>query len=138
MIAILNKRTIIRLVLITWVAIWVGLLIAEDKDGQYRTFAYLYSHGPAEKARYIAGERLSDLVAFCRANIPEGSTYRMKEFGNLSMNEVRARYELWPLKCVKDDPDYIIVYEDKGEPVGGYGEFRRFDGQGLILKKEGR
>ncbi|MDD4013964.1 MAG: hypothetical protein PHW14_07215, partial [Candidatus Omnitrophica bacterium] len=98
-------------------------IIKEDKDGQYAMLGYLYTHTPDENMRHVVGERLQDFVAFSKDNIPRDATFGMRNFGNLTLGEVRARYMMWPWRCIgtKDMPDYIIVWEDTGEPVEGYG-----------------
>ena len=133
----LTKSVVLRLIIIAWVMTWAGLLIHGKKDRQYKALAYLYTHAPEERLRYVTGERLSDFIDFCRENLPEDATYRLWCFGNLSLDEVRARYELWPLKRVKDNADFILSFEDKGEVLEGYKEYKRFDGNGLIMIREG-
>ena len=131
----MNKQNMLKIIFAVWIVLWIFFLVREDKSDQYRELRYLYAHNSAENARYIAGEDLYDFLVFCKDNIPTGFTYRLSGFQKFSIDEMRARYFLWPLKSIADNPDFIIVYGGKGEKVPGYKVFMKFDNKGCILER---
>ncbi|MFH1552512.1 MAG: hypothetical protein ABID83_02585 [Candidatus Omnitrophota bacterium] len=133
---ILNKRNIFKTIFAVWIVLWIFFLIREDKDGQYRSLGYLYTHGYNDKVRYVLGDELYDFLIFCRQQIPEGSSYELVGFKKFSIYEVRARYFLWPLRHVKEDPDFKIVYEGQETPGDGYREYKRYGAKGRLLARE--
>ncbi|MGB2601814.1 MAG: hypothetical protein WBD00_04165 [Candidatus Omnitrophota bacterium] len=109
MIKALNKEHVFKVIIIVWLVLWVFFLIREDKDGQYKSLKYMYTHNQAEGMRHVYGEGLYDLVSYCADNMREGTTYNMAGFKRFSIKEVRARYLLWPFKRVDRDADYIVM-----------------------------
>ena len=133
----MTKKDIFKIILIVWVVLWVFFLAREDKDGQYGTLSYLYSHKYVDKARHIIGADLFDLLMFSRVNIPEGSSYELLGFKVFSIFEVRARYFLWPLQSVEKDSDFKIVYGKGFARIPGYNEYKRCGSSGRLLVREG-
>ncbi|GEM_PF-1133560 len=133
-----NKRAILKAVFAAWLVLWMFFLIREDKDGQYGGLRYLYTHDHGSKVRYIIGDKLYGFLVFCRQSIPEGSTYELAGFERFSVNKVRARYFLWPLKNVEGDADFRIVYGREDTEPEGYKEYKQYGGTGRILVKEER
>ena len=132
----MNKQRILKLAFAVWIVLWVFFLAREDKDGQYRSLAYNYTHGYADKVRYLMGADLYDFLVFVAGNMPEDATYELAGFEKFSIDEVRARYFLWPLKSSAGGADFRVVYGG-GEPPGpGYAEYKKGPG-GRLLKKEG-
>jgi hypothetical protein len=105
----MNKHLVFKIILSVWLILWVLFLIREDKEGQYRSLAFMYTHGREEGMRHLYGEGLYDLAVYCAKNMREGSTYNMTGFAKFSIEEVRARYLLWPLRRVDRDADYIVM-----------------------------
>ena len=130
------KKNILKIIFAVWIVLWVFFLVREDKDGQYRDLRYMYTHGYEDKSSYVMGDELYDFLVFCRKNMPEGATYELSGFENLSIGEVRARYFLWPFRRVEKDPDFIIVCGKKGAKVPGYSRRAQYDGPGCLLVKE--
>ncbi|MEA3489281.1 MAG: hypothetical protein U9R44_02930 [Candidatus Omnitrophota bacterium] len=127
----------LKLIFTVWVVLWVFFLVREDKDGQYGSLAYLYTHGYNDKVRYIMGGRLYDFLVFCERYMPKGTTFDLSGFEPFSIDEVRARYFLWPLRSVGNNPDFVIVYgETTGSPAG-YKEYKRYGKTGRLLIREG-
>lgn len=133
---ILDKKVVFKTVFAAWLVLWVIFLIREDKDGQYGTLRYLYTHGYDDKLRHIMGNGLYEFLIFCRQNIPEGSTYELTGFERFSVSEVRARYFLWPLKDVGENADFKIVYGKEGARSADYKEYKRYSDTGYILVKK--
>lgn len=131
------KRKIFRLILTVWFVLWAFFLLREDKDGQYKTLTYLYSHSYGDKIRYIMGVDLYDFLIFCKQHIPRDSTYELLGFKKYAIGEVRARYFLWPSRRVESDGDFKIIYAKKVVTVSGYKEHKRYNGKGHLLAREG-
>jgi len=132
----IKKKVFLQILFAVWVVLWVVFLIREDKDGQYRMLRDLYGLEGEEKSRYVLGGELYDLMVFCRQSIPQGSTYEILGFEKYSIDEVRARYFLWPLRAGSRDTDFKIACRGTGAPPG-YVEYKRFDGNGCLLVKKG-
>ena len=132
-----NKQRILKVIFIAWIAFWIFFLIREDKDGQYQAMKYLYTHAGEERTRFIIGEPLYGFLLYCRENIPVGSSYELLGFKKFSINEERARYFLWPLVSVSEEPDYKIVYGKGVSSVPGYKEYGRHGEDGrLFIRKD--
>ena len=108
----MNKRNIFSIILIVWTVLWIVFLVREDKDGQYRTLGYLYAHTPQEGMQHLMGDKLYSFIRYCKENIPPDATYQMFGFEDFSIDEVRARYFLWPRKRVEEGADFEVVYGD--------------------------
>ncbi len=130
---ILKKTNIFKLILTVWLVLWLFFLIREDKDNQYQSLGYLYTHGYDEKIEYLLGGELYDFLVFCRGNMPEGSTYEILGFEKFSIKEVRARYFMWPLKSVGEDPDFKIVHGGQEADTRGYKEHKEYGPAGRLL-----
>ena len=130
------KKRIFAIILIVWVVLWMFFLVREDKDGQYRMLKYFDTHSPEERVSFLVGDDLYDFLVFCRKNISPGATYELLGFEEFSIKEVRARYLLWPLKSVAEDPDFMIVYGEPARKVPGYKEYRTYGNTGLILARK--
>ncbi|MGD2278783.1 MAG: hypothetical protein PVH45_01655 [Candidatus Omnitrophota bacterium] len=134
----MNKQKFLKSVFIAWIALWVFFLIREDKDGQYKMMGYLYAHSGEDNARYITGEKLYDFILFCKDNILPGSTYELAGFEKFSIDEVRARYYLWPLVSDADEPDFRIVYGGEVKPARGYKMYMRYGDDGYVAVRKDR
>jgi hypothetical protein len=132
----LKKENFLKLVFAVWLTLWVFFLVREDKDGQYKTLKFLYTHNTEEKTGYIMGEELYGFLLFCRDNVPAGSTYELTGFKKFSIDEVRARYFLWPLRNTSENPDFKIVYSRKKQRIPGYNTYKQHDGAGYLLVRE--
>ena len=130
----MHKKRVLTIVFIIWVVLWVVFLVREDKDDQYKSLVYAYTHSPEENVRYMMGKDLYDLLILSKTDIPEGSTYVLEGFDEFSIKEVRARDYLWPLKSVKDNPDYVIIYGSQQVDAPGYAEYRKI-AAGKILAR---
>jgi hypothetical protein len=131
-----NKLRVFKIIFIVWIVLWVLFLAREDKDGQYRMLYHLYTHDGTDNVRYVVGSDLYDFLVFCKDSIPTGFTYRLSGFKEFSIDEVRARYFLWPLKSVEKDPNFVIIYGREEEKVLGYREYRKYRDRGCILIRE--
>ena len=109
MLKAVKKEHVFKTITFVWLVLWVFFLIREDKDGQYRSLMYMYTHDQQENMRHVYGEGLYDLVSYCADNMREGSTYNMTGFDRFSIKEVRARYLLWPFERVDRDADYMVM-----------------------------
>ncbi|MGB2629607.1 MAG: hypothetical protein WBD17_00005, partial [Candidatus Omnitrophota bacterium] len=123
----------LKLVFVVWIALWVLFLVREDKDGQYGALKYLYTHSGEDRTRFIIGEPLYGFLLYCRENIPMGSSYQLLGFKKFSIDEVRARYFLWPLVSVPEDPDFKVVYGKGVSSALGYKEYGRYGEAGCLL-----
>jgi hypothetical protein len=123
---------ILRAVLLTWTILWIVFLVRQSKRGQYDDLRNFYSGDYGSKVRYILGGDLADLLVFSAQNIPAASTYDIRGFERFSVREVRARYYLWPLYRVEENPDFVIVYGSSSPALEGYEEFRSLKGIGKI------
>jgi len=134
----MSRGAVLKSVLAVWIALWLFFLAREDKDGQYASLNYMYTHSASENARYVVGADLYDFLILCGKTMPPGSTYRLDGFGNFSIDAVRARYILWPLRSVEKDADFIAVYGRTDASYPGYSW--RAGGGGMncvILEREG-
>ncbi|MBU0571246.1 MAG: hypothetical protein KJ995_04945 [Candidatus Omnitrophica bacterium] len=125
-----NSRTIKKtliVVLIVWTAIWLFFLVREDKDGQYRVLGDLYRSNDETKVKVVYGNDFYDFLEFCRDNIPAGATYEIYGFEKYSIDEVRARYLLFPARVDTKNPDFKIKYGGNAEVPSGYSEFKSYN-----------
>ena len=132
----LRKEYILKAIIAVWVLLWLLFLVREDKDGQYRELGYLYTHDYADKVSYLAGEDVFSFLVFCRESLPAGSTYELAGFKEFSIDKVRMRYFLWPLRGTEEDADFVIVYGESKVPLG-YKKYKQHD-NGFIAVKRGR
>ena len=114
-------------ILSTWVILWLFFLVREDKDGQYRMIGELYRSSDAEKTGTVYGAGFYDFLVFCRNAMPADATYEIRGFDKYSIDEVRARYFLWPMRSDTRRPDFEIVY-GRGQSVpAGYRKFKFYN-----------
>ncbi|HNX90330.1 MAG TPA: hypothetical protein PKY78_01045 [Candidatus Omnitrophota bacterium] len=131
------KEKLLIVFISAWVIIWVIFLIRPDKKGQYPLLFKLYAARGEERIRTAFGADMYDTVIFCKNNMRPGATYRMYGFEKYSINEVRARYLLWPAKCTGDvEPDYKIVFGGGLVDEKGYLRTDIPAGKGYLLRKE--
>ena len=121
----MSKKHIFNIVLIIWIVLWILFLIRPSKDGQYAELAYFYSHGYEDNVSFLLGNGLYDYIQFCKENLPAGATYELRGFKEFSIKEVRSRYHLWPLRSVKESPEYVIVYGSEELNRPGYNFYMR-------------
>lgn len=131
-----DKNKIFKIIFIVWIILWVFFLIREDKDGQYKSLKYLYTHDNTDRTRYVIGGKLYDLLVFCRYHMHAGSTFELTGFKKFSIYEVRARYFMWPLKSVAENGDYLISYGGKAPQVPGFTGYKKFENTGYLLKRK--
>jgi len=135
--AIWKKKNIFPAILAVWLVLWIFFMIREDKDGQYDLLRKLYGAGDNnEKNRVMMGKELYDFLVFARDAMPEGSTCELAGFEKFSIDEVRARYFLWPFKCAKGDTDFKIVFEGPIPDMPGYEEVKGWEGKGHLLGRK--
>ena len=132
----IKKTAVFKIILAVWVGLWMFFLVREDKRGQYSDLKHLYSHGYNEKVRHIAGDQLSDILVFCRDDLPEGATYDLAGLEKFSIAEVRARYYLWPHRRTSENPDFIIIFGARGKMPDGYQEYVSLPGAGSVLVRK--
>jgi len=133
---IFRKQTILKTVLAVWLALWVFFLAREDKDGQYEALAYNYAHGYAEKVGFLLGKDLYDVLVTAVNDMPGGAAYRLSGFEKFSIDEVRLRYYLWPMRSSGGEADFIIFNGESERPPAGYAEYRRLGSKGGIYKRK--
>lgn len=126
-----------RLILAVWVIIWAVFLIRpyfkHDLLKEYSTLIMLSDEG---RRSYVLGDDLHKFLVLCTESIPGPFTYRIAGIADNSIEGRRAKYYLYPNMEVKD-PDFILVYRNKGFSADGYGLFKSFDAEDYILKKTG-
>lgn len=130
------KRDIFRGTFAVWALLWMFFLVREGKKNQYADLKYMYTHGYTDKVRYLLGEDLADLLSLSAIYLPEGATYDIEGFKRFSIDEVRARYYLWPFMRVAEDPDFIIVYGGLKDVPDGYDNYVSAGSSGRILKRK--
>ena len=133
----MKKNRTFKMIIVVWMVLWVFFLIREDKDGQYATIAKLYSSKGNEKTRVLYGEEFYDFLVFCRKEIPAGSSFETLGFKKFSIDTVRARYFLWPLRGGDGKTDYKIVFSGGDQNIPGYSLFKRHGSTGYILTRTG-
>lgn len=131
-----QKEKIIYIIIGAWTVLWLVFLIRPDKDGQYAELKHFHSVSYDNKVKHLLGDELYGFLMFSKDNIPEGSTYALKGFGERSIYEVRFRYYLWPLKSVEKGSDYIIIYGDDEVTDTSYNEYLNYKGDGRIYQRE--
>ncbi len=109
----MRKRIVFIAIFSIWLILWLVFLIKENKSGQYRMLTYLYTHDYNAKVRYVMGESLYDFLSFCKKVIPAGSTYDFS--GIEDLDEVRARYFLWPLRRDSHNSDFLLEHSTDGK-----------------------
>ncbi len=134
----LTKKNLFRSIFVIWCVLWLFFLVREDKDGQYRALRELYRLKGEARTRHVMGGDLYDFLAFAREKIPAGSTCEIMGFEKYSIDEVRARYFLWPLKAGKGVTDFKIVYGQGVRVPAGYEEFGRFGKKGYLFINQGK
>lgn len=130
-----RMKALSRVIIIMWLILWAFFLIREDKDGQYASLKTIYTIPDSEKFRFILGANLYDFLLFCRSNIPDGATYNMEGFEKFSIDAVRARYFLYPLREVLENADFKIVYGKSPVSLDGYKIVKTFNDNGHIFKR---
>ena len=134
----MSRGVVLKSVLAVWVVLWLFFLAREDKDGQYEALKYIYTHDAPENARYVVGADFYDFLVLCAETMPPESTYRLDGFGEFSIDDVRARYLLWPLRRVEKDAEFVAVYGNADASYPGYRRLTWGDGiNGVILEREG-
>jgi len=129
------KRSIFITVLAVWLVLWMFFLIREDKDGQYAEVYSLYTAKGAQKMRVVLGGELYDFLVSCRSVVPARTTYELVGFEELSIDQVRARYFLWPLRQGKGETHIKIIYSAERVEMPGYEPYMTFGRKGQILKR---
>ncbi|MBD3426353.1 MAG: hypothetical protein GF409_03865 [Candidatus Omnitrophica bacterium] len=114
----LKKEQIFKGVLLVWLLLWGVFLIRQEKDGQYSSLLYAYTHTSSQTLEHIYGSGLYQLAIYCEEKMSGGSTYKTAGFGTLSLDEVRLRYLLWPYRKVERDADYIVMHGGADELAG--------------------
>ncbi len=132
-----KTKSIFRITLIVWVALWLFFIVREDKHGQYAALRDLYGLSYESKVRYIIGAELYDMLKSCKNEMAEDATYVFNGFKEHSGEEVRARYYMWPHRQVYKYPDYIIAYKTPDNPPPGYDKCKDYPGVGFLFIKEG-
>ena len=120
-------KNIFIAILFVWVAIWLFFLVREDKEGQYSTLEVLYRSPSAERTEIIYGADFYEFLVFCRNAMPSDATYAILGFDKYSIDEVRARYFLWPAKVDDRHPDFKIIYGSESRVPEGYREFKSYN-----------
>ncbi|MFH1877539.1 MAG: hypothetical protein ABH883_01870 [Candidatus Omnitrophota bacterium] len=138
MIRLFRKKYVLSILIMVWVVLWMVFLVREDKDGQYKSIAYMYAHKQNDRISYSMGRDLYNFLRFTKGVIPERSTYKLTGFEKFSKPAVHARYFLWPMVSVPEDPDYIIMYGGEYSPVTGYEVYREYGSTGILLKRGDR
>jgi len=133
----MTKDKIFQVSIVIWMILWLFFLVRQDKDGQYEMLGKLYRAEGEEKIKVLYGTDLYDFLVFCRKEIPEGSSFETLGFEEYSIDTVRARYFLWPLKSDEGKTDYKIVYSDKVRDIPGYKLFKRHGITGYIVARSG-
>ena len=121
------KKHIFIAVLFIWVVVWLFFLARGSKDGQYRTLGKLYRSEDAERVGIIYGTGFYEFLVFCRTAMPKDATYEIRGFDKYSIDEVRARYFLWPTKAGALRPDFKIVYGNRTSVPAGYRKFKSYN-----------
>jgi len=114
--------------------LWAVFLFRENKRGEYAELRYLYAHNDIEKRRFVMGASEYDYLAYCKETLPANATYRIIGLEDIAL--VRARYMLWPARVDLDKPDFLLVFKSHYSIPQGYAEFKKFQGDGYILKRE--
>ena len=122
----ITKKLLI-VILLLWVVLWLFFIVREDKDGQYSTLGALYKSPNAEKTATIYGKDFYDFFVFCQKAMPKDASYEILGFDKYSIDEVRARYLLWPAKAGTCRPDFKIVYGRGRSVPAGYLEFKSYN-----------
>ena len=127
----MKYNKIFKIIFIVWVALWVVFLVRENKKGRYGMILDLYRIERPYRAAYLMGNDLYGFLAASRDEMTKGSTYEIIGFDKYSIEPVRMRYFLWPLRAGKGNVDYKIVCKDDGSGWSGYKVIR---GSGLDKK----
>lgn len=130
-----NSSFALRAVFVVWAVLWVFFLVRQNKKGQYEELAFFYSNTYDSKVEYLLGSGLSELLSFCAAELPQGATYDIRGFERFSIKEVRARYYLWPMRRVEDDPDLILIHGKSRDVPRGYRMFKDLGSKGAVYVK---
>jgi len=131
-----NHIKVCMIVLIMWCVLWIFFLFREDKSGQYGLLVKFYKAAGYEKYQLIYGKDLYDFLLFCKKEIPEGSTYCLKNFDDFDVKKVRSQYLLWPLRATKVDPDFIILPGELIDIPENYEMCFQLDGKGYVLSRK--
>ncbi len=133
----MTKDRFFKVIIIIWMVLWVFFLVREDKDGQYQTLNSLYRSIGEEKIKVLYGSDMYDFLAYCRGEIPGGSSFEIIGIEEFSIDQVRARYFLWPLINKEGEADFKIVFAVKAPKIPGFRMFREYGGKGYIFARAG-
>jgi hypothetical protein len=132
------KKILFGFILFVWIGIWITFIIRGNKPWQYVRLRFFYAHSNhAEKIRYLKDPDFYDFLVFCKNTLPQKAKYMIYGFPKRDIKEFQARYFLWPLEMISENPDFKIFYHPLLQPVEGYKIFKQYKNIGFILIKEG-
>lgn len=132
------KYKILKYAFAIWVILWFFLtareLFIKDKINDYKI---LLSRSLEGKRSYVTGDSFYEFLTFCKNSMPEGATYGLLILGegfDRSIYKRRASYYLYP-DMERDEPNFILVYDEPDVKMAGYRMFAKLKGNRYILKR---
>ncbi|MDD5496476.1 MAG: hypothetical protein PHP46_05200 [Candidatus Omnitrophica bacterium] len=130
----MKKNIVARAALAVWIVFWVLFLVRPlFKKGLLGEYAALSVLSGEERRGRVTGEELYGFIKFCRAALPEYSTYKIVGLEHDSLEHRRLRYYLYP-DAEKEDPEFILVYKTGDFKSDGYRVFKTLDAEKYILR----
>ena len=134
-------KKILKLAFIVWVALWafytVRELVKSRSQDSLKDYITLASRSLEGKRSYVTGDKFYEFISFCDKKLPARASYKWFGVDDLTLEERRATYYLYPHLKKKGGADFILVYMS-AEPESikrGYELFARLDDSRYILKK---
>ena len=134
-------KNVFKLIFAAWIIIWALFTVRElvksrtqDSLKDYRVLLSRLSEG---KRSYVTGDKFYEFIVFCNKNLTKGASYKWLGVEDLTIEERRATYYLYPHIKKKDGTDFILVYL-ANEPPSVFMEYKLFaklDDSRYILKK---
>ena len=129
----IGYRKIFSVLFIIWVILWVNFTIRDLTKKKYlKEYAVLLSRDTTGKASYTYGDNLFEFLRFCKASLPEGSSYDTVGITDLDFR--RAVYYLYPHVRV-DGAAYLLIFDKPVFTRPGYALFKELDQSRFIMKR---
>ena len=131
----MNKKLIVRIVLIIWVIIWAVFLVRPFfKKSLIKEYSVLLKLPIEAKRAYVLGEDLHRFVAFCSDSITGRFSYKVVGLDEDSIECRRIKYYLYPSVTSKEQ-DFILVYKTSNFSQKGYRPFKFLNPETFILER---
>jgi len=132
----INKLLIMRVVFVVWIVLCINFIARElFKKGYIKDYITLLSRDEDGRRSYVYGDDFYGLLKYFKDNAKPGTTFRISGIKELSVDDRRAVYFLYPF-LKSSEPDYILVFNEDVKD-DRYEMSSKLDDKRYILKKKG-